>query len=58
MVNWISGRIAVRYMREPVMLLYYLWSVVSSFSSGSIDVAMLIGVDMGLSSAVTPMVLL
>jgi hypothetical protein len=46
-----SGRVIVRYRREPIMLLYSLWSAASSFSSGSSDVVVLIGVDMGLSSA-------
>jgi hypothetical protein len=47
-----SGRVAVRYRREPIMLLYSLWSAASPFSSGSSDVAMLIGIDTDLSSAI------
>jgi hypothetical protein len=46
-----SGRITVRYRREPIMLLYSLWSTASSFSFGSSAVAVLIGVDTSLSSA-------
>jgi hypothetical protein len=45
-----SGRVAVRYRREPNMLMYSLWLVASLFSSISSDVAVLIGVDTGLSS--------
>jgi hypothetical protein len=41
----------MRYKRELIMLLYSHWSRASPFSSGTSDVVMLIGVDMGLSSA-------
>jgi hypothetical protein len=47
-----SSRIAVRYRRELIMLLYSLWSVASPFSSRSSIVVVLIRVDMGLSSAI------
>jgi hypothetical protein len=47
-----SGRVTVRYRREPIMLLYSLWSAASLFSSGSSYIAVLIGVDTGLSSVV------
>jgi hypothetical protein len=46
-----SGHVAVRYRREPIMLLYSLYSTASPFLSGSSDVAVLIGVDRGLSLA-------
>jgi hypothetical protein len=46
-----SDRVAMRYRRESIMLLYSLWSIVSSFSSGSNVVPVLIGVDTGLTSA-------
>jgi hypothetical protein len=46
-----SARVTVRYRRDPIILLYYLWSTTSSFSSGSSATVVLIGVDMGLSSA-------
>jgi hypothetical protein len=45
-----SGRVAVRYRRELIMLLYSLWSIASPSSSGLSEVAELIGVDTGLSS--------
>jgi hypothetical protein len=44
-----SGRVAVRYRREPIMLLYSLWSIVSPSSSGPSNVAIFIGVDTDLS---------
>jgi hypothetical protein len=46
-----SGRVVVRYMREPIMLLYSLCSIASPSSSGPIYIAVLIEVDIGLSSA-------
>jgi hypothetical protein len=46
-----SGHVALRYRREPIMLLYSLWSTSSPSSSGPSDVAVLIGVDTGLSFA-------
>jgi hypothetical protein len=45
-----SGRVAVRYRREPIML-YSLWSIASPSSSGPREEAELIRVDTGLSSA-------
>jgi hypothetical protein len=45
-----SGRVAVRYRREPIMLLYSLWSTASPSSSGLSEAAELIGVDIDLSS--------
>jgi hypothetical protein len=51
MTNWMFGRVAVRYKREPIMLLYSFWSAASPFSSGSSDVAVLIGLDTDLSLA-------
>jgi hypothetical protein len=46
-----SGRVALRYMRETTILMYSLWSATSLFSSGFSDVVVLINVDTGLSSA-------
>jgi hypothetical protein len=46
-----SGCVVVRYMREPIMLLYSLWSIASPSSSGPSEVAVLIRVDTGLSYA-------
>jgi hypothetical protein len=46
-----SDRVAVRYMRDPIMLLYSLWSTTSPFSSESNKVAVLIEVGMGFSSS-------
>jgi hypothetical protein len=40
----------MRYRRESIILLYSLWSTASPSSSGSSDIAVLIGVDTGLSS--------
>jgi hypothetical protein len=48
----IFGRVAVRYRREPIMLLYSLWSTASPSSSGPSDAVDLIRVDTGLSSAI------
>jgi hypothetical protein len=45
------GGVAVRYRREPIMLLYSLWFTASSSSSGLSEAVELIGVDTGLSSA-------
>jgi hypothetical protein len=45
------GHIAVSYRRELIKLLYSLWSIISPFLSGSSVVAVLIGVDRALSSA-------
>jgi hypothetical protein len=39
-----SGRVAVRYRREPIMLLYSFWSTVSPSKSSSSAVEVLIGV--------------
>jgi hypothetical protein len=50
-MNWMPGRVTVRYRSEPIMLLYSLWSIASPFSSGSSAVAVLIDVNIGLSSA-------
>jgi hypothetical protein len=46
-----SGRVAVRYKREPIMLLYSLWSKALPSSSGPSEAAELIRVDTDLSSA-------
>jgi hypothetical protein len=46
-----SGCVAVRYRREPIMLLYSLWSTVSPFFFKSSAVHVLNGVDTDLSSA-------
>jgi hypothetical protein len=46
-----SGRVTVRYRREPIMLMYSLWSTASPSSSGPREAVELIGVDIGLSSA-------
>jgi hypothetical protein len=48
--NWMSDRVAVRYKREPIMLIYSLWSTPLPFSSGSSSIVVLFGVDTGLSS--------
>jgi hypothetical protein len=45
------GHVAVSYRRELIKLLYSLWSIISPFLSGSSVVAVLIGVDRALSSA-------
>jgi hypothetical protein len=47
-----SGRVAVRYRRKPIMLMYSLWFTASKSSSGPSDVAVLIGGDIGMSSAI------
>jgi hypothetical protein len=39
------GRVAVRYKREPIILMYSLWSTALPSSSRPNDVAVLIGVD-------------
>jgi hypothetical protein len=44
-----SGRVAVRYRREPIILLYSLWSTALPSSSRSSEAVELIGVDTGLS---------
>jgi hypothetical protein len=44
------GRVAVRYRREPIMLMYSLWSTASPSSSGPSEAMELIGVDAGLST--------
>jgi hypothetical protein len=46
------GRVVMRYMRELIMLMYSIWSTASPFSFGSSDVAVVIGVDTGLSSSI------
>jgi hypothetical protein len=43
--------VVVRYRREPILLMYSFWSMASPFSTRSSVVAVLIRVDMGLSSA-------
>jgi hypothetical protein len=45
-----SGLIAVKYKREPIMLQYFFWSTGSPSSSASSAVVVLIGVDMGFES--------
>jgi hypothetical protein len=44
-----SGRVTVRYKREPIMLMYSLWSTASPSSSGPSEATELIRVDTGLS---------
>jgi hypothetical protein len=51
MVNKISGHVTVRYRREPIMLLYSLWSIASPSLSRPSDVVVLIGIDTGFSYA-------
>jgi hypothetical protein len=46
-----SGHVAVRYRREPIMLLYSLWSTALPSSSRPSEAAELIRVDTGYSSA-------
>src|SRR6185437_651567 len=45
--NRMSGRVAVRYRREPIMLLYSFWSTASPSKSSSGAVDVLIGVGRG-----------
>jgi hypothetical protein len=45
-----SGLVAVKYKREPIMLQYFFWSTGSPSSSASSAVVVLIGVDMGFES--------
>jgi hypothetical protein len=40
-----SDRVTVRYRREPIMLLYSLWSTALPSSSGPSEAVELIGVD-------------
>ena len=45
-----SGLVAVKYRREPIMLRYSFWSTGSPYSSTSNTAIVLIGVDRGLES--------
>jgi hypothetical protein len=47
-----SGLIAVKYRREPIMLRYSLWSTGSPSSSASSGVVVLISVDRGFESSI------
>jgi hypothetical protein len=49
-----SGLVAVKYKREPIMLRYSFWSMGSPSSSASSTVV--IGVDMGFESSVCRLV--
>jgi acid phosphatase family membrane protein YuiD len=46
------GLVAVKYMREPIMLRYSFWSTGSLSSSSSSVVVVLIGVDRGFESSI------
>jgi hypothetical protein len=47
-----SGLIAVKYKREPIMLRYSFWSTGSPSSSASSTIVVLIGVDRGFESSI------
>jgi hypothetical protein len=47
-----SGLVAVKYKREPIMLRYSLWSTDYPSSSASSVVVVLIGVDRGFESSI------
>jgi hypothetical protein len=47
-----SGLVAVKYKREPIMLWYSFWSTGSPSSSVSSAVVILIGVDRGFESSI------
>jgi hypothetical protein len=47
-----SGLVAVKYKREPIMLRYSFWSMASLSSSASSIVVVLIGVDSGFESSI------
>jgi hypothetical protein len=47
-----SGLVAVKYKREPIMLQYSFWSTGSPSSSASSVVVILIGVDRGFESSI------
>jgi hypothetical protein len=47
-----SGLVAVKYKREPIMLWYSFWSMGSPSSSTSSAVVVLIGVDRGFESSI------
>jgi hypothetical protein len=46
------GLVAIKYKRDPIMLLYSFWSTSSSSSSASSVVVVLIGVDKGFESSI------
>jgi hypothetical protein len=47
-----SGLVAVKYKREPIMLQYSFWSTGSPSSSASSAVVLPIGVDRGFESSI------
>jgi hypothetical protein len=47
-----SGHVAVKYKREPIMLRYSFWSTGSSSSFASSAVVVLIGVNRGFESSI------
>jgi hypothetical protein len=47
-----SGLVAVKYKREPIMLWYSFWSTGSPSSFASSIVVILIGVDRGFKSSI------
>jgi hypothetical protein len=47
-----SGLVAVKYKREPIMLRYSFWSTGFPSSSTSSTVVVLIGVDRGFKSSI------
>jgi hypothetical protein len=49
--NWMSGLVAVKYKREPIMLRYSFWSTGYPSSSASSAVVVLISVHRGFKSS-------
>jgi hypothetical protein len=47
-----SGLVAVKYRREPIMIWYFFWSTGSPSSSASSAVVVLIDVDRDFESAI------
>jgi hypothetical protein len=47
-----SGLIAIKYKREPIMLRFSFWSTASPSSSTSSVVIVLIGIDRGFESSI------
>jgi hypothetical protein len=47
-----SGLVAIKYKREPIMLWYSFWSTGSPSSSASSTLVVLISVDRGFESSI------
>jgi hypothetical protein len=47
-----SGLVAVKYKREPIMLWYFFWSTGSPSSSASSAIVVLVDVDRGFESSI------